>query len=393
MADMDWGPYGSQGWAWACLTRFAGQVFDPGFGVAWATPTGAVVRHPPAYDDDGLGLMLCVACHGPVPPVIKDRKPPTFVGRIEDFCMRLMADYGRQQYQQAMMEQEAAQRVDKAIVDHVWKPVNRFLEEHKIVADGVAAGLDAVGVLAAAGLFVAVAAGTVALSPFALAAGAAAGFGSLILLGIDGTVFAFEANGNKAAADALEDNSFVEWSRVGATVLLLPDLAYGGIRALREVRALPAEIREQQALATESVEKAAQQRERTSIIRNPEKHPGPVQRHLARANRLERAAAAAQTRAAKAQRHLEFVIMRDLPASWIGAPAATGLLIGSPPRMWREHGAGPQSFDTSALGAPSRGGLPLQSLAPHPGDDRFPSLTQNLEMRVGVCARPDLQRH
>ena len=380
MAYIDWGPYGSQGWAWACLTRFAAQVFDPGFGVAWATSTGAVVLHPPAYDDDGLGLMLCVGCHGPVAPPVKDKKPATFVGRIEDFCLKLMTDYARQQYQQAMMEQAAAEQVDKAIVDHVWKPVNEFLEKHKMAADGIAVGLDALGVLAAVGVGVVVVAGSVALSPFALAAGAAAGAGSLALLAIDGTVFYFEAKGDKAAATEFEDQRFIQWARVGATVLLLPDLAYGGIRALREVKALPAEIREGRLAATDAMESATQQRERATKIRNPERHPAPVQRHLARANRLEKTAIAAQARASKAQRDLELVIMRDLPASWIGAPAATGILIGSPPRMWHHQ----QSDETSA------GTSPLQLLAPYPGrDNRFPFIPQKLEMRVGVCARPN----
>ncbi len=377
MAEMDWGPYGTKNWADACLSRFANEVFGYRTGVAWADPYGAVVLRPPAYDDDGLGLMLCVGNHGVVPPKPKREKPPGFAQRVGDVLMRLMADYGRQQMRQALMQQEASKALGDAVVEHVWKPVHEFLEEHKVLADGVAVGLDALGVLAGAGLMIAVVTGAVALSPLALGAGVAAAAGSVVLLAIDGTVFSFEARGEMARAEAIEDEPVIQWARIGATVLLLPDLAYGGIRALREVKALPSEIKESKALVGEDLEAAARQRERAGLVRNPEKHPAPVQRHQARANRLERAAAAAQDKAREAQQKLALVIARDLPASWVGAPAAAGLLIGSPPRMLRRDDAG-RPFDTSAI----------RLLAP-PGrhGELTAGLPANLELRVGVCTR------
>ena len=52
---------------------------------------------------------------------------------------------------------------------------------------------------------------------------------------LTGTVFGFEVSGNEARAERIENNSTVQWLRIGATVMLLPDVAVGGVRALGEI--------------------------------------------------------------------------------------------------------------------------------------------------------------
>ena len=135
-------------------------------------------------------------------------------------------------------------------------------------------------------------------------AGIAATGGSLLLLGADGAVFATEMTGNEALSRKIEDSQLTQWARIVGTVMTLPDLAVGGVKALREVGALAAEGREAAAASRAATDLAEAQRARAAKISHPSKHPHAVQKHLHKARRFAREAVAHTEAAAEATRKL-----------------------------------------------------------------------------------------
>ena len=207
---------------------------------------------------------------------------------------------------------------------------------HKLLADGVGVALDVIGVVAGAVFIVAalpeIAGGAVVVGTLGLVTGVSAFAGSLVLLGVDGTIFGLEASGNDGRAEKIEDNKTVQWMRIGATVMLLPDVAVGGVRALREIGTLGNEAREARAASVEAAREAEAARARVAKIANPEKHPGPVNRRMRKAVAFERATKAQAKAAQAAQDRIGMTAFKDLgvvPGATLGS---TGLLMGAPPR-------------------------------------------------------------
>ena len=144
-------------------------------------------------------------------------------------------------------------------------------------------------------------------------------------------MFGFEVSGNEARAEHIENSSTVQWLRIGATVMLLPDIAVGGARALTEVGKLGSEAREATAASSEAARNAEAARARKAKISNPERHPGPVQRRTRKVAAFERAVEAQARAAAEAHTRIRMTVAKDLAIVPGASLGSTGLLMGAPP--------------------------------------------------------------
>ena len=119
---------------------------------------------------------------------------------------------------------------------------------------------------------------SVALLPTGLGVLGAVGlFGGVVLLGTDSWAYALELGGNDEQAEAFKTQT--ERYRLIATVMTLPDVAYGGVKLVKEL----AEVRELRAVDRVTAEAATSMSART--------------RNAARAERLRQVAERANLRA------------------------------------------------------------------------------------------------
>ncbi len=230
----------------------------------------------------------------------------------------------------AQAQAAASQALVKAVRDDVWEPAHRFMLRHKTGSDGLGVVIDAVGVFAGIAFII-------ALSPeigaLAIVTGVAATVGAGVLFLADGAVFATEATGHKALSEEIEGSSIVQWSRIVGTVLTLIDIPVGGVRALVDVGKLGREAREAVAGAKETDSLAEAARARVAKIRNPNSHPGPVQRRLHRVKALTRQADGQRLAAERLARERNWVRGRDVTASFAATPAGTGMIVAAPPNV------------------------------------------------------------
>ena len=201
--------------------------------------------------------------------------------------------------------------------------------------DTAGVALDVVGVAAGVVFLVFVApelaaAGTVA-GAVGIATGISAATGSFILAFIDGGTYVAEISGNDALAKKIDDNNTLQWMRIGATLMLLPDFGVGGMRALQEIGKLGREVNEGREAVVASSRSVAEARARVARIHHPERHPGPVMRRIHKVRAFQRAAEA-QARAANLASHrIHTIALRDLALFQGATLAGTGLLSAAPP--------------------------------------------------------------
>ena len=174
---------------------------------------------------------------------------------------------------------------------------------------------------------------------------------------MDGSPYIAGLLGDEALAHTIEDDTSAQWVRIGATIMLLPDVLIGGARSLVEIGRLGQEAEEASALANTSREGAEAARARAAKIHHPERHPGPLNRRLHRVKALE-AAAEAQARAAEeATARLRTVAGRDIGVFQGATLAGTALLTAAPPdvALGAEQKHRDEEYEKSL--AP-RGGMP-----------------------------------
>jgi hypothetical protein len=301
-------------------------------------------------------LTQHVAAPPPPPP-----KPQGRWGRLKAFFWHAMEIEGGAEIQKGQAELAMGQAVDVAVERHIWLPVHEFLLRHKLLADGVGVALDVVGVVAG-GVFIVAAApeilgGAAAIGALGLVTGLSAATGSAILLGIDGTIFGLEVAGLRGRAETLENNKTIQWMRIAATVMLLPDVAVGGVRALGEIGQISNEGREAATAAAEAGRQADVARARVAKIVNPSRHPGPLNRRMHKVAAFERAAETQAKAAQAAHDRIRMTALRDIgivPGSSIGS---TGLLAGAPPSLALSPGQRERDEQTRRTLVPA-GGMP-----------------------------------
>ena len=232
-------------------------------------------------------------------------------------------------------QQAAVQAVGQEFRDHVWEPTHEFLIRHKFAADTAGLALDTVGVIAG-GIFLVfaapelAAAGTVAASA-AIVTGIAASAGSVTLFAIDATIYTVGLTAGQARAAKIEDNTTVQWTRIGASIMLLPDFIVGGVRTLLEIGKLSEEAEGALATSTRTARAVSEARARVAKIRNPLHHPAPVNRRLHKVRLLDQETRAQLHKAEAATSRMKLLAERDLGLFQGATLAGTGLITAAPP--------------------------------------------------------------
>lgn len=272
-----------------------------------------------------------------------------------------MAIEGQAELQQAQDQAAMSAAVTQEFTDNVWQPVHQFLLRHKLAADVTGYALDTIGVIAG-GVFVLIAApeliaaGTV-MAGVALATGAAATLGSVVLFGTDSYILGAELFGHDAAARKFEDDKTIQWLRIGASIMLLPDMLVGGTRGLIEIGKLGGEAREAASATTEAARATEEARARIAKIRNPARHPDPVARRMRKVNAFEREAQAQARAVEDAHNRIRTVAVRDIGSFQGATLAGTGLLAAAPPGVLLSANQTKHDEDYMKTLAP-RGGMP-----------------------------------
>ncbi len=213
--DQTWACYAGVADARIHLCGFVDKVCSPGVGVAWAA--GGVLyplRAPLAVG--GLGDVIAFEWTGLPPPTPKP--PRTDWDKFKAFVERCMEQQGEAELIQSQAYMALGQTVDKTL--------GRMITTHR--DDGVGVAIDVLCIALSLALLPT---GIGALGLMGLIAGAG-------LLYMDGNAYAMEMAGNDDGAEAYKKKT--EGLRIVATLMTLPDVAYGGFKAVKELQ----EIRE-----------------------------------------------------------------------------------------------------------------------------------------------------
>ena len=332
-----WAPYDSFEEARAKLCRFADAVGGPALGVTLSDGR-AICALRKGVPSQGRTLWLNVltrhvAAPAPTPPAAASK-----TGGLKAWFWRAMELEGAAEIQNAQAQMAASQAVATGIHDHVWEPAQEFLHRHKLLADTAGVALDVVGVAAAAvfvfvaapELLAAAVAGSVAAG-VGLLTGSAATVGATVLFGIDGFVYGAEVSGHNAFAKKIEDNPTIGWIRVGATVMLLPDLPVGGVRALKEIGATTAEAGEALGKTVKAQRSISNAQRDLRNVTNPSRHPAEVARQLARVDTYASEATVQMKKVEAANARVRILLARDMalfPGATVGGAA---LMAANPP--------------------------------------------------------------
>ncbi len=329
-----WYPYKDFAEARFRLCAFADVALSPQCGVSYSDGTSISVLRQPG-GSQGRTLWLNILAQHVAGPPPTPAPPKGTIGKLKAWFWRAMEMEGEADAQNAEAQQAGYQAMAQEFQDHVWQPMHQFLLRHKLAADTAGVALDVVGVAAAAVFFFVaapelLAAGTVAAT-VGLITGASAGLGSIVLLGVDGAIYGAEVSGHEAFASRIEDNKAVQWTRIGATVMLLPDVAVGGLRSLTEIGQFGNEAREAASASAEASRAASEARARVAKIRNPSSHPDPVARRMHKVRVLEREAQFQAHKVEEANSSIRTAAVRDVGVFQGATLAGTGLLAAAPP--------------------------------------------------------------
>ncbi len=210
-----WGPFDGPHQASTKLAKYVDESLDPSVGIAWSSLGELTPLRRPQYDSGGFGDVL-VFGWDLIPPPSPPR--PDAWGKFLDYMESALADIGQSQLDQANAQLEA----DRAI-GHAVSGVFSRMADPKNRMDGAGVALDVlcVGLSLAA---MATPVGWIGLAAFA---------GSVALLAADGGAYGAELAGDDTLANGIKDQT--QLLRVCATILTLPDIAWGGLKAVQEI--------------------------------------------------------------------------------------------------------------------------------------------------------------
>lgn len=279
----EWGPYTDINDARVCLTRFVDRACGPDTGIVWTANGSIYPLRAPKRDGDGIGTVSIFEWNKP-PPI--PRPPSGFLPRARAFIERVLEAEGRAAIARGRAEQAMGQAMTQVL--------GRVLSTHR--DDGVGVALDVVCVVL-----------SLALIPTGLTAiGVIALGGGIVLLAADGGAYGLEMSGNETRAE--EFKKATERFRVFATIMTLPDVAYGGARLAREL----IEMKDLRALDMATAASALTQSARAETA--------------TRADRLQQLAARANLRAQIRSEQIAAALRLDGTGKLAGS-ASIGLLI------------------------------------------------------------------
>jgi hypothetical protein len=334
-----WSPYNDFNEARGKLCRLADAAAGPGCGVSLSDGRNiASLRQ--ATTTGGRSIWMNVLCQHIAAPQLPGPTPKAsgVVGKLKAWFWRAMEIEGETEIQNAKSQLAASRLVGQEFRDHVWEPTHEFLLRHKLLADTAGFALDVVGV-AAAVVFViaaapelatAAAAGSV-MAAVGLATGYSASAGAVVLFGIDGFVYGAEISGQDAIAKQIEDNPTIGWIRIGATIMLLPDLPVGGIRALKEIGQTAGEASDALAGSAKAQRLMGNASRDLKNVTNPARHPAEVARQMNRVRQYQ-AEAAAQTKLVEAANaKIKLLFARDVALFPSATAGGVALMAAAPP--------------------------------------------------------------
>ena len=352
----------------------------------------------PFYDSDGSGLVLIASCRAELPPPAPPPAPHGAWQRIEKFFNDAMTSYGQSQLE-ASKAQLAMGQAEADMLKKGWTSLHDFVEGHKTAFDGVAVVGDVFGVIAGVVAGVAIIGGGVAILPVL---GLVAGVASLALLAEDGRMLYADVKGDEVRKKEIQESTDYKVIELVGPLLLLPDLIFGGPRAVASLPKSAAELGETTEAVAHGQEAVSAQREAIDAYKEAHstklKKPNiqtKLQGMRARANKLARDVKAAQDRLTTAQR--EFVTLRaiEMPA-YAGSIYASGLYMVEPPDCLTDlaqcapnHGfSGAQAHNPQNPGGTgSERHNPMQLLIPpHNGAHRPPAgaaAQMNFQIAIG----------
>jgi hypothetical protein len=214
--NAEWGPFGDASDARRRLFAFVDKSCGPKVGVVWAANGRIYPLRAPSRDGQGIGEIATFSW-SPAPPP-PPRQPH---GLWESF----VAFWDRYAEMEAESQRLQAQG-NMAMANAIGSGISRMFHSHQDDAAGVALDVLCVAL-------------SIALLPTGLGAIGLLGLaGGAILLGADGVAYAKEIGGDEEGAEVWKHQT--EGLRIVATVMTLPDMAFGGVKAVRELQ----EIRE-----------------------------------------------------------------------------------------------------------------------------------------------------
>ena len=207
-----WGPYAGVADARDRLCRFVDKACDPGVGVVW-TANGAICPlRAPHRDGAGFGDVVIFEWSRISQAI--PRPPSDFWSKVR----KLLDDYFAMQGQTAQFQAASYVSLNQTIN----ATVHRALTEHRDDAAGVALDVLCVAL-------------SLALLPTGLGALALVGLvGSSFLLATDTVIYGLEISDSEKGAEWVRSHTLL--LRILATVMTLPDVAYGGLKIISEMR-------------------------------------------------------------------------------------------------------------------------------------------------------------
>ncbi|MGI4793749.1 MAG: hypothetical protein ACRYG8_06610 [Janthinobacterium lividum] len=202
----DWGIYTGVNDARTFLSRFADHVVGPDVGIVWLSRGAMYPLRAPRRDGTGFGDVLVIDF---ALDLINHLAPTRWTERLESFFTNALSEIGQAQVEQA--EANAAMVAS----------IRSMMTEKRM--DGLGVVLDVICVVASIGA-VMTGVGVIGLIAFG---------GGIVLLAADGAAFGAEVADNNALAEIIKKKT--EILRVAAMVASLPDLAYGGVKLLKEM--------------------------------------------------------------------------------------------------------------------------------------------------------------
>ena len=214
--DAEWSPFSDVAEARRRLTGFVDKNCSSTVGVVWAANGSIYPLRAPLRDSDGVGEIATFAWSAASPP------PPRAPQGLWQSFVAFWNRYAEMQAESQRIEMEGNRALGRAI----GSGISRMIHSHQDDAAGVTLDVLCIAL-------------SIALLPTGLGALGLMGLaGGAILLGADGVAYAKEIGGDEEGADVWKHQT--EGLRIAATVMTLPDLAFGGVKAVRELQ----EIRE-----------------------------------------------------------------------------------------------------------------------------------------------------
>ena len=351
-----WYPYRSAQDAARRLGPFADKALNRACGISWSDGRMVAVLRAAHPDGEGAAQWFNVLRYhvSAPPPPPKPVQPSGFVAKAEAFFWSVMQAEGEAEIAKAQANQAASEALYRGVRDNVWEPAHKFLQRHKVMADGVGVAIDVVGVIAGVAFVIAFAP---EIGAVAAVTGFAAAGGATLLALADGAVFATEATGHKQLSEKIEGSKVTQWARIAGTVMTLVDLPVGGVKSLMEVRSLKVEATEAAEAASHFDKAAAAARERVNAIHNPAKHADRVAYRMRRAKKLAQQAEQHRQDAAALTHRARVTAGRDSFAAFGATPAGTALLAAAPPAMMLNQ-AQRSADDAYAKSIEPEGGMP-----------------------------------